>query len=133
MFIPAFLVVEASTVWYNATLFLQKQGKGESQAYKVFTGLFVVTFFLLRVVWMPYATYVVMVHNTDAWHEMGLFKYALVPICSCMLQYYWFSLISVKVYQLVTGKDSGHRPKHKKKGNAPGKTDGASKDTKKQA
>lgn len=53
-----------------ATWFLQKQGRADSSANKVFTALFVVTFFVLRVVWMPYATYDVMVLHTAAWHEM---------------------------------------------------------------
>lgn len=117
IFIPSFLAVEGSTLFYNSQWFLTKQGKQSTMAYKVTTALFVLSFFLLRVVWLPYATYDVIVRNTEKWHNMGLFKHTLIPIC--MLQYYWFSLIMRKVYALVYGKKGGKGKKDVKNDDDP--------------
>lgn len=82
MFVPAFLVVEGSTVFYNIAWFLKKNGQEHHPATLVVMLFFTVSFFLLRVVWMPYATYDVMVLNTERWHQMVSPWHPLSLLCT---------------------------------------------------
>jgi len=69
-FIPNWLVIEASTPFYNGTWYLKKIGLGDSALHHLFTAAFVLSFFLLRVLWLPHATYEVIFLNPDKWHAM---------------------------------------------------------------
>lgn len=115
--VPAFLLVEGSTPFYNATWFLKKNGKANTTIFSVLTATFVLLFFALRIVWLPYSVFDVMVRHTSDFYKMGILGYALVPIC--FLQMWWFYQICAKVAGMLNSKSSGDEAAVEKKSTSP--------------
>jgi hypothetical protein len=84
-------IVEGSTIFLDISLILKELDLDNTFSYKVSGGLFLASFFLLRIVWMPLISIYIFKKYPEIPEAFGRLKfiYGIVLI----LQFYWFGLI----------------------------------------
>lgn len=97
--VPSFALVETSTVFLNIMWFMRVAHAQGSAAYKGCMAAFVSSFFLLRVVGMPYNLWRTRRQIPEAYRALGRARYCLHGLCA--LQWYWFSLVLKQVVALA--------------------------------
>eukprot|EP00736_Rhodelphis_marinus_P009874 Rmarinus@m.18276 len=102
--VPAFLICEGSTISLNMMWFMRESGSTDSLMYHAFKLSFATTFFLTRVVWLPFVMYYVQSHMT-VFHEYPLFALTMYAVTA--LQFYWFKGIVSKFLGFFSGKEKG--------------------------
>jgi len=83
-YMPHFLIMEASSIFFSSAWILRQVGYRGSLLVTVLEYLFVVTYFLLRVLYLPFVLYAMADHA----HTLGIVQYGLPVVM--ILQLYWF-------------------------------------------
>jgi len=102
-FIPHFMICESSNAIFNTAWFLRNGGGQDTAILRILEMLFVVVFFVLRIINLPLSIYIML--NLPGVEVLGHYRYVLVPIMG--LQFMWFYMIIVAMMKKL-------RPKAKK-------------------
>lgn len=102
-FLPHMLLMELSTIFFTWAWFLRLWGYRASLIVKVLEMLFVVAFFLVRIVHVPVFLYCIRNHL----QSMGICRFFFGPVI--LMQVYWFGKIVITLTERGLGgkKDTG--------------------------
>eukprot|EP00742_Colponemidia_sp_Colp-10_P007243 GILJ01007786.1.p1 GENE.GILJ01007786.1~~GILJ01007786.1.p1 ORF type:complete len:254 (-),score=38.35 GILJ01007786.1:49-810(-) len=88
--VPHFLVVEGSTVFLCIMWLLRRFGRETSKMYMASSLLFALSFFVLRILWLPYALYGLFKYRVGE-KNINVLKAIFAPVMA--LQFFWFKQI----------------------------------------
>lgn len=98
--IPSFLIIEISTICLNFTKLSGRVGMRDSTFNEVSSLLFAITFFLIRIVWLPFNIYNVLQLDLDL---SPVYQIGMLILGG--IQFYWFYGICVIAKRNLSGKD----------------------------